>query len=370
MTLHLLTPQEYVYIRPLFDPHTPPSLYCQGILAGKYPGKVIADHTEHPHSALVIKDIWCHLIGDPNNTPFNEAMRLAFANKQFIGQNTNALFFVEPTQAWCTVLGTLVEGRQPIETPRYLYVAAQAQPIYTPKLPKGFELRFIDDSLLDVVAGDLPEDVQKVLDLRRGANVPNEMAMGYAAFYGRSCVAWSVIDYIVDKVGEIRLVTEAQYRHQGLATATSAAALVYGLSHGLKQIHWDVAAANIGSIRTAEKLGLQRLHETKEYLIIFPEAGYLINLAWGHLDGHRFEQTQTVTKQMTASDKAILVQYGHFLAGAAWAGLGDRAKAIYHLNKAVDVGFDNLPEMQNCPSLTILHGSPEWHNIVTRMKKL
>lgn len=368
MSLHLLTPQEYDRIRPLFTAHTPPSLYCQGILAGKYAGKVLVDDATHPHSALVIKDIWCHLIGDPTNTPFNDGLRLVLAEKQFIDENTTALFFIDPTEAWCKALDGLVEGRQPIETPRYVYVATSA--IRSPALPEGFALRFIDESLSEAVLDGLPEDVQKVLALRKGANTPDEMALGHVAIYGRSCAAWSVIDYIVGEVGEIRLVTQPQYRRCGLATATSAAALNYGLSHGLKQIHWDVAASNIGSIRTAEKLGLQRLHEAKEYLIIFPEVGYLINLAWSHLDRCQFAQTQTVAAQMIASDKKILVQYGQFLAGAAWAGLGELGKAVDHLNKAVDAGFDDLPEMQSCPPLTILHKSPEWVEIVTRIKNL
>lgn len=370
MSLHLLPPQEYDRIRPLFTVHTPPSLYCQGILAGKYAGKVLVDDDTHPRSALVLKDIWCQLIGNPDNSSFNEGLHLALAEKQFIGENTNALFFMEPTKAWCAVLNGLVERRQPIETPRYLYVATPGRPIDAPPLPEGFVLRLIDESLAEAGIDGLPEDVQKVLALRKGANTPDEMALGYVAIYGRSCAAWSVIDYIVGEVGEIRLVTQPQYRRCGLATATSAAALNYGLSQGLKQIHWDVAASNIGSIRTAEKLGLQRLHEAKEYLIIFPEVGYLINLAWSHLDRCQFAQTQTVAAQMIASDKKILVQYGQFLAGAAWAGLGERGKAIDHLNKAVDAGFDDLPEMQSCPPLTILHESPEWVEIVTRIKNL
>jgi hypothetical protein len=135
----------------------------------------------------------------------------------------------------------------------------------------------------------------------------------------------------------------------------------------LRQINWDAAASNIPSIRTAQKLGLQLLHEPKEYIIIFSEISYFINLAWSHLDAHRFEQVHTVTEQMVTSDKEMLVQYGQFLTAAAWAGLGDPAKAIFHLHKAIEAGFDDLFEMEKSPHLTILHGSPEWEQLIERI---
>lgn len=367
MALHLLYPQQYARIRPLFDERITPSLYDQGILLGKYPGKVIVDDVDQPRSALVIKDLWCHLIGDPTNLPFTTALQMALAKKQFIGEKTSTLFFIDPTEAWGHVLNGLIENRQPIETPRHVYAANPGYRIPTPKLPEEYKLQCIDESLRDLVDGELPEDVQKVLTLRMGANRPDEIGFGYVAIHGRSCAAWAVVDFIVGRTGEIRLMTDAQHRRRGLAFITSAATIRHGLDHGLNQIDWDVAASNIGSIRTAEKLGLNRLRQTKEFILIFPEVGYLINLAWSHLDSQRFEQTQVVAETMINSDKEVLVQYGHFLAGAAWAGLAHPAKAIEHINQAIDAGFNDLPELENCPSLTILYGSPEWDALVARI---
>lgn len=392
MELHLLTAEQYPAVLPLFNDQPIP-LYCQGVLSGKYPGKVIADHPDTPHSALLIKDSWCHLIGDPHYTSFNTALRHALAEKTFIGDSTRLLFFIDPTPAWCAVLENLVEDRQPIPTPRLIYLAAPEHhpstlfslesppnlqspisllPSPNPPIPAAlseeFELHFIDDSLPGRTDGDLPGDVQKVLELRHTADHPDEAAFGYVARHGRTCAAWAVVDFIVGETGEIRLVTAEPYRRRGLACATSAAAITYGLTHGLNEIHWDAAAANRPSIRTAEKLGLHLHHQLTEYLLIFPEAGYLINLAWSHLDSGRFDQTLTVAQQMIPSDKPVLVQYGHFLAGAASAGLGNPTQSLDHLTKAIDAGFDDLSELKNCPPLTILHNSPQWDQLVARLQ--
>jgi len=363
-----LSSQQYPRIKALFNESIHPTLYDQGILAGKYPGKVLVDNPDHPRSVLLIKDIWCHLVGDPDNSSFNSALQQALTEKQFIGEKTNVLFFMDPTEAWRKALDGLIENREPIETPRYVYVATQRHQIQIPPLPDECRLVFIDEAISSLVDGELPDDVQKVLKLRKGSDTPDEMGFGYAAIYGRICAAWSVIDFIVGKVGEIRLVTDGRYRRRGLAFLISAMAINYGLTHGLDQIDWDVAASNIGSIRTAKKLGLNLLRATKEYTLIFPEVGYLINLAWSHLDGNRFEQVHVVAERMIHSDKEILVQYGHFLIGAAWAGLDDSTKAFDHLNKAIDAGFDDTSELEGCPSLTKLHGMPEWKQIMERIE--
>jgi len=368
MTLQLLPVSQYHHIHSLFDPSTTPTLYDRGILAGKYPGKILVDNIDHPHSALLIKDIWCHLVGDPDNLSFNSGLQHALSTKQFIGEKTNALFFMKPSGAWCKVLQGLVAEREPIETPRFVYAANHGYQIRL-QPPDECKLVFIDEAIINLVEGELPDDVQKVLDLRKGSDAPDEMGFGYAAIYGQTCAAWSVIDFIAGATGEIRLVTDPRYRRRGLAFITSAMTIQYGLAHGLDQILWDVAASNTGSIRTAQKLGLTFLSETKEYTLIFPEVGYLINLAWGHLDGARYGQVLGVVEKMLASDKEILVQYGHFLSGAAWAGLEDSSQAIQHLNKAIDTGFDDISELENSAPLTRLHTLPEWSQLMDRMKK-
>ena len=367
--IHLMRPEQYQRTQPLFGDDSPPSLCCQGILAGKYAGKVIVDDLERPQSGLIIKDVWCHFIGDPDNDGFRQALKAELVEKKLIGEDKRVLFFVDPSLAWLKVLEGLVAERQPIPMPRQLYVATPEYEAPLPSLPDGFELCFIDEALQDEVDGELPGDVQKVLELRRGADASDEAAFGFVVVNGRILTAWSVIDFIVGDVGEIRLVTESNYRRRGLAYAVSAATIAYGLSHGLRRIDWNVAAVNIPSIGTAQKLGLQLFHEPMEYMLIFPEVSYLINLAWSHLDAQRFKQVHIVTEKMVTSDKEMLVQYGHFLMASAWAGLGDEAKAILHLNKAVEASFADLSEIENSSHLTILHDSPEWEQIIKRMEK-
>ena len=72
---------------------------------------------------------------------------------------------------------------------------------------------------------------------------------------------------------------------------------------------------------------------------------------------------------MVKVDNQMLVQYGHFLAASAWAGLGNHPQTMYHLNRAVEANFDAVHEMERSPHLMILHDSPEWKQIIQRIEE-
>lgn len=365
MPLLKLTPEQLDAVWPLAG--AAPPLYCAGVLAGKYPGVVLADRAEGPRSAWLIKELWCHLLGDPANAPFVAAVRRALAEKHHLGAETNVLFFVDPAAAWLTALEGAVPGRQWIEMPRVLYVAEAATPLLAPAPPPDVELWPIDAALPGRVSGELPGDVQKVLALRQAAARPDDQAFGVVALADGACAAWAVVDWIVGERAEIRLVTAPAYRRRGLALAVSAAALAHGLRGGLREIHWDAAAANTGSLRTAARLGLRRRRTGCEYLLIYPETGYLINLAWSHLDAGRYKAVRKVAGEMLARDQEVLTRYGHFLAGSAWAGEGEPAQAIAALHQALDAGFDDWEAVEDSPVLGRLSDAAAWKALQLRI---
>lgn len=368
MTLYELQPHQFNLAQPLFKQQSQHHLFCAGVLAGKYPGRVVVDHPQHPRSAFVYKPgVWCYLGGEIHNPAFYSALGSALMDKQFIEEKTQALLFGSSLEQWETVLKNLIPGRLPINTPRYLYVADQQhQPTPAP-LPAGFDLLFIDENLPAQVTSELPGDVQQLLNLRTGSSTPDKTAFGYVALQNGRAVAWSVIDCIVGTRGEIGLETESQYRQQGLGSAVSAATIHYGLSHGLTTIHWDVISYNTPSIQMAKRHGLHFVLQYHQNLILFNEVSYLANLAWAELDQENYQATLDFCQQLLALEKGQM--YGHFLTGAAWAGLGQPDTAFRHLHHTLDNGWDDLFELENNPTLKVLHSSPEWGALVSRLQK-
>lgn len=365
--LHQLPPDKFSMVHPLFDKLTNHHLFCAGVLAQKIPGKVVVDSLENPRSAMVFKPgMWCYLGGDSNNTKFNEALGEALTAKKLVGEDPWGLLFMDPSESWRKVLKSLIEDRQPIATPRFLYLANEKRHHVPDSMPDGFSLHFIDAALKEKVKGDLPDDVQDVLDLRANSQNPDHFAFGYVALHDQSCVSWSMVDCIVGTHGELGLQTKSAYQRRGLGLAVSEAVIGYGLSNGLTTIHWDVINHNIPSIRMAEKLGLRLERGYDQDLIVFGEVSYLINLAWDHLDRGRFQETVDTCNQLFELNNGKA--FGHFLSGAAWAGMNHKEKAFDHLNNALDHGWDNLMELENCSPLTILHETKEWQRIITRLK--
>ncbi|MEM7330865.1 MAG: GNAT family N-acetyltransferase [Chloroflexota bacterium] len=355
----------YGRILPLLQCYEGQDLYAQGIISGKYDGKVLVDNDQNPTSAFVLKDGWGNLLGNSNNSAFNAALSNGLTQKKLIDENQAAIFIVDPSISWLEQLQALIPHRQPIAEPRKIYAAHEPCPI-SPN-PEDCEICFIDESLPEQIDGKLPGDVQKVLELRHKSTVPDNSAFGFVVKNGRSCIAWAVVDFIVGTEGEIRLVTEQAHRQQGHAARVSGTAINYGLAHGLKRISWNVSDKNIGSIRTAEKLGITLAESSMEYILIFPEVGYFINLGFSHLDNGRYTQALQTTKQMIDSGEQILMQYGYFLAGAARAGLGKNDKALKLLNLAIDNGFSDKGEFQSCHQLTPLHSHAEWDQLINRL---
>lgn len=372
MKLHLLESNYFSRVGPLFCELAGHHLFCAGVLAGKYPGQIVVDDPDRPRSALMIKSgMWCFLGGDAGNDDFNRALGEALAAKQWVGEDAWGLLFINPAGEWRAVLDTLIPERPPVVTPRKFYLADAEHFNAPPAVPDGFALHAMDESLKAHVAGDLPEDVTNVLDLRAGRDdtpdraVLDRAAFGYVAVHERACASWAMVDCIAGEHGEMGLFTAEAYRRRGLGMAASGATIRYGLAHGLKAVHWDAVSYNTPSLRMAEKHGLKSVFEYNQALIVYAKDSYLANVAWDYLDKGEFQATLAVCEELLAFKND---QYGHYLAGAAWAGLGDRQKALQSLNRAVDHGWSDVGLMENAPSLESLRGAPEWEALMARMK--
>ncbi len=350
---------------PLFDELARHHMFCAGVLQGKYPGQLWVDDVLRPRSALLVKDgFWAYLGGDAGNTAFNQAVRAGFFDRQITGDKSGGLLMSVTSNDWLEILVRLFPDRPPTALPRRHYVARLGAFNELAAVPDGFSLHFIDESLRTL---PLPDDVRKVLDLRAGAQQPDGDAFGYVALHNHQYAAHAVIDCIVDGGGDIGLFTAEAFRRRGLAAATSAATIAYGLAHGLTAIHWDSAAYNAGSIHTANKLGLQFVLEHTQYVLVLNEQGHWINQAWNQLDAGQFQTALDVCDRVIAHQAAVPAAI-HFLAGAAWAGLGNLSQALTCLNTAAGAGWDDAAETESCAPLAVLQGMPEWETVVSRIK--
>ncbi len=131
---------------------------------------------------------------------------------------------------------------------------------------------------------ELPGDVAATLDKwdemkRQGYVDRGFMDYGFVTLDLRVekpvIAGWATVDFIVHGHGDLGFFTQPDYRQQGLGTIAVAAALEDGFRGSLKQVNWTCDAGNPGSIRTAEKLGLERIDDYQMGILLFDQKQHL-----------------------------------------------------------------------------------------------
>ncbi len=269
---------------------------------------------------------------------------------------------------WNGQLAVVFAPRPPIVFPRRRYVGREFKYDWRANVPEGFTVQRADRSLLDRAGLEIPDDVKNVLEMCGPDDDPAQVGFGFVALHEGKIAAHAVVDCIVGDAGDIGLVTAEDYRRRGLATITSAAAIEYGFSHGLKMIDWECSEDNIGSLRTAEKLGFERERDHTLYLWDYDETWHWIGLTRSHLEAERYRQALDAVEQLIAQQEGV-PSFAFHLAASAWVRLGEVDKAFEYLETAVDKGWTSAAYTEDQEEFESLRGTPRWEAVLERMRQ-
>lgn len=353
-----LAANDFYKVSSLFEPLMAYQMFCAGVLKGLYAGRVFVDDATNPQSGFVTKDsIWWFLAGNPHNAAFNQALNAALFNRTISGEKGWGGMLVCHPADWDAQMPVIYAPHRPIQTQRLHYTCRGLQHDWRSHVPDGFDVRFVDESLVNVQGA-----AANVLELRRQASEPDHKAVGFVAVHEGQIVASSVIDCIVDGGGDIGLYTDSACRRRGLAYVTAAAVIEYALAHGVEVVHWDCEAFNSGSIRTAEKLGLQLSHKHTMYNLILNSVLHEVNRAWSHFDAGRYPQAIEVCQQQPSAHPHF-----YYVLARSYLETNKPDESVQNLRLAVQSGWDSLDEMQaDFPSLT---NHALWPELVEQVQK-
>lgn len=369
-----LASDQYEKIRPLFQPPANQP-FCSAVLAGLHPGRVWVDDLEQPRTALVSReDPWCFLAGDPGNDVFNQALNRAIWDRHVGDPKARMLLFTCSPMNWHGQLAAVFAPRQPIPAQRRHYLCRQMTYDWQSDLPPNVTVQRMDGSLLRRPDLRVPDEVVQTIRRWRSRAASEATDLGFVAVLesgaggASQVVSWATVDAIVEGVGDAGLFTEDRYRRRGLATATTAAAVEYGLAHGLSAVNWTCAEDNAGSIRIAEKLGFERQPDYIMHYLVFDEAEHLAHLAYHLLESERYREAIDLIEQTLAltSDPPYWL---HHDAARAWAALAEPVQALGALNRAVDCGWRDIDGTRTCKEFESLHRLPGWEAVLERMKQ-
>jgi len=240
------------------------------------PGTVWIDDPKHPRTALIhTVECWA-FAGEPQDTVQVEAWGRFIREELFpTPQGDEIDLHVTPVwEAWAETLSVQMD-RPTIFWPRRHYECRTlAIPDWASRLPQGMSMHHIDSDLLDRVDRGVLKAPTHTIGWTENnwGTRENYLRCGFGLCTvhepTNEVVSWSVADCISGDRCEIGIHTHPDFRQRGLATLTTAAAVDHALTYGFRMVGWHCNEHNLGSIRTAEKVGftLERKYRALVYL--------------------------------------------------------------------------------------------------------
>jgi RimJ/RimL family protein N-acetyltransferase len=374
--IYKLDPTKYKTARPLFQPLEERQPMCSAVLEGVYPGNVYVDDLDQPETAFLSTSIsgeeegvWGFLVGEPRNDPFNSALNRAIFNREIISERAPIVFFICHPEDWQGQLPIVCHPRQPVPSLRRHYESHNLKSGQHYDVPEGCEIRPLDETLLTLPNLSIPDDVVRIIRKWRSISDPKLEDFGFVAIYNNQIVSWATVDFVSGGVGDAGLFTVEGHRRRGLATVVTTATLKHGLSQGLSKIHWTCVETNIASIRTAEKLGLERGRDYTMYYLIFDEMQHLGNLAYSYLQSERYQEAVDIFEEVLVQGNDLPL-WAYYDAARAWAGLGNGEKMFVYLNTLTAKGWTEIESLERCKEFERWRETREWKILMDRIQRI
>jgi GNAT superfamily N-acetyltransferase len=376
--LHKLNQDDYARVRELFAFLTASQPMCNAVLEGAYPGAVYVDDPARPRTGYLQTYIggeqepqWGFLAGDPANAAFHADLNRAIFGREIIHPESPLVFCTCDSPDWLPAMESVFAPSPRIPAPRRHYVARAFGQDWRAAIPEGFVVEPLGPGLLQRPGLGIPDDVRQTLTKWERLAGPRFADYGFVAIdtapRAAQVAAWATVDFVAGGMGDLGMFTLDEYRRRGLAYLTTAAAIEHGLSHGLTQVCWTCMEDNPGSIRTAERLGLERIEDYSMYLLVFDPLEAQSMLAYTDLEAGRAAEALATFEGILASGKEF-PSYVFFDAARACALLGRHEAALAHLTTMTERGSRNTAPFEECPEFQPLHGLPGWEAFLGRVR--
>jgi RimJ/RimL family protein N-acetyltransferase len=359
------------------------SLSIHALIEGNNPGRLFVDDANQPRTALALTVEGYLLAGDDGNPATNEALRRLFeeqifTGKVFVGADSCMVLAIDP-DTWEARLPEIMPTHTADKLPRYHYLCREVKLDWRDQVPKGYSVRRIDRALVEDPNLAFTSAIEEWTPLGHGwGGVDSflENGVGFCAVHGNDivarcqadCWAGSRADCRAGDRVDVGMVTDPAHRRRGLASIVAAATAEYCLSHGFSAVGWHCDYDNTGSWKTAEKAGFERASEYFYYYYIYELADQLSQLGWSCFKRGEYRETAEYYEQVFALREEH-PNYYYNCAAEAWGALGNGEMALRYLNLAAEKGWAALEHTSQVERLHLLHGTPEWEQVLARIEQ-
>jgi len=383
--LYRLESEAYEKVRSLFN-ELDYNLIISAVIEGTSPGRIYVDDVADPRTAFICSVEGYYLAGYENNDEFNVSLNRLIFERFFAGDTvrkgeTDVAIGFHP-ESWKDKMPIMFKGRLPLKTARRHYVCTKLRVAdWKDRVPEGFKVQIIDEKLLETPKLEIPKHLTDWIKINWGSIADfMQRGVGSCMIHDKKVVSWSVADCISRNTCEIGIHTREDYRRQGLATLTAAAAVDYCLSNGLRSVGWHCDEYNVPSIKVAEKVGFKLERKYVQYYACQNAAHHLEETAHTHLRAKRYKEAIECYEKFFATPQEELPEWfrkvlpeelgtHYFRVAYAKASIGDSDSALEYLEKAVDNGWLHKDFLMTCKEFESVHKTSAWNRILDKIKK-
>jgi GNAT superfamily N-acetyltransferase len=363
--LDLLSIAEVAVARPLFA-ELGDHLIVQAVLDGTSPGQVYVDDRRRPAVAFISSAEGHYLAGSPDHRAFNDALRDMLATTIFAGDDDAFVVFVQP-DAWAGVLAGMLPHQPLLTDHRRHYVCRAVRDDGLANLPAHYTIERIDAALLARSDLQLPGHIFSWMRSNWGSTEAFlQRGFGFCMLHETSVVCWCLADCVHGDRSEIGIRTAPAYQRRGLATCTVAATVSYALSQGFSEVGWHCSDTNIGSWKTAERVGFTQTSSYIEYYCLVEPWRHRAQSGWVDIQAGRYAEGLACYEAVFAGSD-IAQPYDYHRAARAAAALGDTAQALRYLDTAIEQGWTDRQHTSSCAEFASLHATAEWAALLARL---
>ena len=264
-TMYIIPRERYKEIIHLFDKGRFISSFRSHLELISAVKEVFVDNLNNPQSTLVMVNNKGFLGGATNNNTFNKALFDYFfieKKEEFIELYNGGVFFYIETDDWINELVKIIPNL--FAEDRYYYeIENLANKNWKEMIPEGYTIEPVNLTLLERSYLKNFDWIKK--EVERDWSPLEESLKEIRGFYllrdNEEIVSLCTTQYLtLDKNIEVSIATRGEYQRKGFGTIVGSATSEYCISK-YKTVGWHCAKKNIGSIKTAEKIGFKRKHE-------------------------------------------------------------------------------------------------------------
>lgn len=264
-----LKSNDYYKVAKLFNRNF--SLEIASIIKKKC-GQIFVDNELNPQTACIFNNYHnFYIAGKTNNPSYNNDFSNHLLNSiSPTMRKSNCLdFYIHygDLNEWSELLENILKKHHVNKINWRYYVYNKMKTDLNIELPSGYILKKIDAELLK--QADL-KNINKINTWLSETWLNQQdfllNGFGFCIINDNCIVSWCLADFVIKNKCEIGIETDEDYRQKGFATKTLLACVKYCLSIGINYIGWRCLESNIGSQKTAEKVGFRL---AKNYSVIF-----------------------------------------------------------------------------------------------------